>query len=565
MPATLKLENIRYLVTIDSGRRILTDAAVLINGNQITHVGKTPDLSDVPADRTIDARHFVVTPGFVNGHMHISYAHAVRGLFPDDLGPAYLPSVFLLQAAMTPDEEYRTSLLAITELLKYGTTTFLDPGSTKHLDACLPAYQQSGCRIIVGSHACDLPNPFNLPVLATAQAIRDMEQTIADYNGALDGRVRAWTMPFAPPYCTPELLTAAKGLADGHTTGMTTHFNFTPRAAAEWMQQHGQLPCDFLADLNVLGPNVLLAHVLGLDPSEVDTLSATGASVVVCPTAALKGAAGMTRTGLLPELLAAGVTIGLGTDAGNNSNLLETLRSMYLIAVLYKDARQDWRMVPAETALELATIGGAQALGLSDEIGSIEVGKKADLVLFDTQRPEWSALHNPVNSLVYNADGRSVHTVIVDGKIVVQDHTPLFVDEQSLIPRSKPTARTSSTAPTSTSPHAGPSSNPRAPSLAFFRNAIEEIPLGTWGRTAVTKEVPLIQHGSGRLPLPHPHRHRPRRPPERRHPRRGAPERLLGCFPGPPSTIIARSSRDPTIGTGPSGTRPNRSSIVSSV
>ena len=435
MPATLKLENIRYLVTLDPGRRILTDASVVIEGSRITHVGKTADLSDTPAARTIDARHFVVTPGFVNGHMHISYAHAVRGLFPDDLGPAYLPNVFLLQAAMTPAEEYRTSLLAITELLKYGTTTFLDPGTTSHLDACFPAYQQSGCRIIVGSHACDLPNPLNIPVSDTAQALRSMEQTIADCHNALDGRVRAWTMPFAPPYCTPDLLTAARGLAGDHSTGMTTHFNFTPRAAAEWMQQHGKLPSEYLADLGVLGPNVLLAHVLGLDPAEVDTLAATGASVVVCPTAAIKGAAGMTRTGLLPELLAAGVTVGLGTDAGNNSNLLETLRSMYLIAVLYKDARRDWQMVPAETALELATIGGTQALGLAHEIGSIEVGKKADLVLFDTQRPEWSALHNPVNSLVYNADGRSVHTVIVDGNIVVQNHTPLFVDEKELIPQ----------------------------------------------------------------------------------------------------------------------------------
>ncbi len=435
MPDTLKLENIRYLVTLDPGRRILTDASVLIEGNRITHVGKTSDLSDTPADRTIDARHFVVTPGFINGHMHISYAHAVRGLFPDDLGPAYLPNVFILQAAMTPDEEYRTSLLAITELLKYGTTTFLDPGSTKHLDACLPAYQQSGCRIIVGSHACDLSNPLNLPASDTVHAIRAMEQTIADYHNALDGRVRAWTMPFAPPYCSPQLLTGAKELADDHATGMTTHFNFNPRAAAEWMQQHGKLPSEYLENLGVLGPNVLLAHVLGLDPAEVDTLAATGTNVVVCPTAALKGASGMTRTGLLPELLAANVTVGLGTDAGNNSNLLETLRSMYLVAVLYKDARQDWQMIPAESALELATIGGAQALGLDYEIGSIEVGKKADLVLFDTQRAEWSALHNPVNSLVYSADGRSVHTVIIDGNIVVQDHTPTFVDEQSLIPQ----------------------------------------------------------------------------------------------------------------------------------
>jgi cytosine/adenosine deaminase-related metal-dependent hydrolase len=132
-------------------------------------------------------------------------------------------------------------------------------------------------------------------------------------------------------------------------------------------------------------------------------------------------------------MLVKGIPVGLGTDAGNNSNLLETMRSMYLIAVLYKDGRQDWKMIPAETALEQATIGGADALGLGQDLGSIEVGKKADLVLFDTRRPEWGALFNPVNSLVYNADGRSVHTVIVDGRVAVESYQPLFVDEWELI------------------------------------------------------------------------------------------------------------------------------------
>ena len=432
-PTSLKIENARFLVTIDPQRRIVRDGAILIEGQRIARVGKTGELAGIPAQRVIDARHMVVTPGFVNGHMHISYAHAVRGLFPDDLGPAYLPNVFLLQGAMTPDEEYRTSLLAITELLKYGTTCFLDPGSTKHLDACLPAYEQSGCRIITGTQVVDRPNPLNLPVTSTEAAVRSMEDTIRDYDQRLDGRVRAWAMPFAPMYASPELLVAAKRLADEHGTGLTTHYNYSAQAATEWMQEHGQLPTHYLADLGVLGPNVVLAHVLGLHESEVEPLASSGARVVVCPTAALKGAAGMTRTGLLPELLDAGVTVGLGTDAGNNSNLLEPMRSMYLIAVLYKDARQDWRMIPAETALELATIDGANALGLGDEIGSIEEGKLADLVLFDTRRPEWSALHNPVNSLVYNADGRSVHTVIVDGKVVVEAGNPVFVDEGELI------------------------------------------------------------------------------------------------------------------------------------
>ena len=162
-------------------------------------------------------------------------------------------------------------------------------------------------------------------------------------------------------------------------------------------------------------------------------MARTGTRAVMCPTAAVKGGSGMTRTALLPEMLERGVTVGLGTDAGNNSNLVETMRSMYLAAVLYKDGRQDVTMVPAETALEMATIQGARALGLDADIGSIEAGKKADLVLFDTRRPEWRTIFNPVNNLVYNADGRSVHTVIVDGRVVVEGGSPTFVDQWELI------------------------------------------------------------------------------------------------------------------------------------
>ena len=143
----------------------------------------------------------------------------------------------------------------------------------------------------------------------------------------------------------------------------------------------------------------------------------------------------MTGGALLPEMLERGIAVGLGTDAGNSYNLVETMRSMYLAAALYKDGRRDVTQVPAETAVELASLRCAQALGLGDEIGSIEEGKRADLVLFDTRRAEWRTLFNPVNNLAYSADGRSVHTVIVDGRIVVEDHRPALVDEWELIQR----------------------------------------------------------------------------------------------------------------------------------
>ena len=135
----------------------------------------------------------------------------------------------------------------------------------------------------------------------------------------------------------------------------------------------------------------------------------------------------------LSEMLDGGVTVGIGTDAANNSNLIETGRSVYLVAVLIKDASGDVTRIPAETAVELGTIGSAGAVGLGNSVGSIEVGKKADIVLYETMRPEWRTLFNPINNLVYNADGRSVHTVLVDGQVVVEDHHATFVDEEKLI------------------------------------------------------------------------------------------------------------------------------------
>ena len=438
--ASLRIENARYIITMDGERRIIRDGAVVIEGSRIVQVGKSAELTGVAAERVIDADGMVLAPGLVNGHMHISYAHATRGIFPDSLGNDYLPNVFRLQGEMTAEEEYLTSLLGITELLKYGTTTFIDPGSTKYLDAGLRAYEQSGCRIIVGAHVTDQPNPVNLPVYGTDEAIAIVERTIRDYDGALDGRVRAWAMPFAPSAATPRLLQASKRLADENGVSLTLHYNNSARYVESCLRDTGMRPSQYLESLGVLGENVVMSHCIGLDMSEVETLARTGTKVVAVPTAAVKSGYGMTAGsssippgGLLPEMLEAGITAGIGTDAGNNSNLVETNRAMYLIAVLYKDARRSTTAITAETALELATISGAQTLGLGDEIGSIEPGKKADLALYDTRRAEWATLFNPVNSLVYNADGRSVHTVIVDGRIVVENHTPLFVDEQALI------------------------------------------------------------------------------------------------------------------------------------
>ena len=428
---TLKIDHARYVLTLDPQRRILRDGSILIDNGRITRVGKAAELASTGADRVIDARQMVVTPGFVNGHMHISYGHAVRGIFPDDVGSP-LPTVFKLQMAMTEEEEHATSLLGIVELLKNGTVCFVDPGSTKFPDACLQAYEDAGIRVILGECVTDLAAPFPLPRYETAQAVNRTAAFLKSWHGRLNGRLRAWAMPFSPETCSADLLRALKRLADEHRTSLTLHHGSGAKVRQEYQARGAPSPTHWLESMGVLGPNVVLAHVLGVDVAEIDLMARMGTTAAMCPVTAAKGGRGVGEHGRLPELLAKGVKVALGCDSPNNSNHLDIVRALNMAAIQYKDARQDMKQIPAETALELATLTGAQALGVGDEIGSLEAGKKADLVLFDTQRPEWQAMFNPINNLVYNADGRSIHTVIVDGRVVIDAYRQAFVDEPRL-------------------------------------------------------------------------------------------------------------------------------------
>jgi cytosine/adenosine deaminase-related metal-dependent hydrolase len=430
----LKIDNVRYILTVDRERRIIQNGSIMIDNGRISRVGKAAALADARADRVIDGRHLIATPGFLNGHMHISYAHAVRGIFPDNLASP-LAHVFKLQMAMTEEEEYLTTLLGLVELVKNGTVCFVDPGSTKFPDACLQAYEDAGIRVILGECVSDREAPFPLPRYTADESVKRTVAFLEKWHGRLDGRIRAWAMPFSPETCSAGLMTALKRVADERRTSLTLHHGSGPQALKDYQARHGKTPTEYLESIGVLGSNVVLAHSLGLVDSEIDCLARTGTTVAMCPVTAAKGGRGVAEHGRMPELLAKGVKVALGCDSANNSNHLDIVRAMNMAAIQYKDARQDTRLIPAESALEMATLTGAQALGVADEIGSIETGKKADLVLFDTQRPEWQALFNPVNNLVYNADGRSVHTVVIDGRVIVDAYKQSFVDEPKLYAR----------------------------------------------------------------------------------------------------------------------------------
>lgn len=431
---TLKIEHADYLFTLDGERRIIQDGSLLVEGQRILRVGPAAELDGVTADRVIDARGKVVTPGFVNTHDHL-YPQIMRGMLLDEIGPSYVEDFCSVRDLISEDEEYLGVLSCLTEHLKYGTTTVLNPGDSARLDPAFQAYEETGARIIMGRNITDVPNKVQTRTVSTSEALAELEQTLKHYNGRCDGRVTAWVMlTYATTACSEVLAIASKRLADSHGVGMTFHQSARQIHVDECLRLHGLRPIEYLEKLGVVGPNVLLGHALRVSDREIEIMARTQTRASACPGTSLRCGYGTTAIGRLPEMLAQGVVVGLGTDS-SDFGVAEMMRQMYLAATLYKDAREDTGLVPAEKALEMATIDGAKALGLDQEIGSLEPGKKADIVVFNARRPEWRPIHNPVNNLVYNADGRSVETVIVDGSIRIEHGRPTFIDEAVLSDR----------------------------------------------------------------------------------------------------------------------------------
>jgi cytosine/adenosine deaminase-related metal-dependent hydrolase len=210
-----------------------------------------------------------------------------------------------------------------------------------------------------------------------------------------------------------------------------------PGDATGFLEQHGERPMTHLQKLGVLGHNCVVAHAVHVDQEEISLLARSGCSVAHCPTAALRCAIGVTQIGKVPEMLAAGINVSIGIDGNTVSNYADMMRATYLVAGLYKDARRDPSAFPAEQAYEMATLGGAHSMLASDEVGSIEARKKADLVLHDRLRPEWTPLLNVASQLVWAADGRGVHSVFVDGRRVVDDYKLTTLDERALYSRAQ--------------------------------------------------------------------------------------------------------------------------------
>jgi 5-methylthioadenosine/S-adenosylhomocysteine deaminase len=424
-----------YVVTMNPTRDIIHRGSIAVAGGVIVDVGKTAELEAryAPA-RRIGGDRFVVAPGMVNTHIHITGEPLTRGYVPDDT--PFEENVFVwltnLYAAYGEGDERCSAQLAATEMLRSGTTTFLEAGTIRLLDEVMDGLTETGIRGRVGSWVWDLPPEPDVYRQDTDAAIARLEDQLTRYRSVADGRLAAWSTVVGHTTCSEPLWKAARELADRHDVGMSFHMSPAKVDPDGYIAEFGQRPMVHLDEIGVLADDVCITHCVHVDDAEIDAMARTGSSVAHCPTTALKVSYGVTQIGRMPEMVQRGVNVSIGTDGNNASNYSDLMRATYLVAGLFKDGRMDPQMFPAEKALEMATLGGARSMGLQDQIGSLEVGKRADLVLHDTDRPEWRPLLNVVNQLVWSADGRGVHTVVVDGNVVVEDGHMTTIDEDAL-------------------------------------------------------------------------------------------------------------------------------------
>ncbi len=421
-----------YVVTMNATRDIIRNGAVAVKGNKILEVGKAADLEKkYKAKEVVGGDRFVVAPGQVNSHIHITGEPLTRGYVPDDT--PFEENVFMwlcpLYAAFEAHEEKMSGQLAAIEMLKSGTTSFLEAGTIRFMDEVVEGLVDIGIRGRVGRWIWDLPPEPDVYKQDTDEAIRNLEQSITKYRSVADGRIQSWSILVGHTTCSDPLWRAARDLANEHGTGMSFHMSPAKLDPEGFLAEFGHRPMVHLAELGVLGPDVAITHAVQVDNNELAIMAEAGVTVAHCPTTALKVSYGVTQVGKMPEMVTSGVNVAIGTDGNNASNYSDLMRATYLVAGLFKDARTDPQMFPAEKAFEMSTLGGAKAICAEDEIGSLEAGKKADLVLHDTDRPEWRPLLNVMNQLVWAADGRGVHTVFVDGKKVVEAGRMTTIDE----------------------------------------------------------------------------------------------------------------------------------------
>jgi 5-methylthioadenosine/S-adenosylhomocysteine deaminase len=426
---TVLIEN-GIVVTVDENNAVYPDAAILLEDERIVTVDD-PDAirRDYRVDRRVDASGKAVLPGFVDLHLHSGF---IRGLAED------MPVFEWLKEHVDPThealrrEEARVGYeLAYAEMAKAGITTALD--MYRFMDEAADVAAEYGVRVTLAPYVADEYDYF--------ETLEDNRRLVEERHGDADGRVRVWYGLEHLTYATEEayhkVAEYAEEAPDG--VGIHTHGEESREMHEQLTEEYGQPPIAELHERGILGPDTVLAHVVWLEPEERALIADTGTGVAHCPVSNMKLASGVAP---IPDLLDRGVAVGVGGDGIKENNRIDVIQEMKQAALLQKVHNLDATTITAQQALRMGTIGGARALGLADEIGSIEPGKRADLTFLDLEQLHMSPVlqdqppggyRNLVPNVVHAAQAADVSDVMVDGEWIVRHGEFLPADRQELL------------------------------------------------------------------------------------------------------------------------------------
>ena len=401
---------------------------VLIKQGRIAGLGVS--LTAPSEAEIIEASDRVLLPGFVQTHVHLCQT-LFRGAADDLALIDWLKQrVWPMEAAHTEASLYASARLGIAEMIRGGTTCALTMETVHHTAAVFRAVEESGFRATVGK--CMMDKGADVPEALCEQtdaSIAEALELLAHWHNRADGRIRYCFAPRFAVSCTRKLLEQVAKLSREHQVLVHTHASENRDEIEMVERETRRRNIEYLNELGLAAPHVVLAHCVWLNEQEMEILRQTGTHVAHCPSSNLKLASGFAR---VAEMLEQGISVSLGADGAPCNNRLDMFTEMRLAALLQK-ARRGPQVLPALTALRMATMNGARALGLSHEIGSIETGKRADLQLLNLHRLHTTPQPDLVSTIVYAAEASDVETVIIDGQIVMRDKKLTTLDEQAVI------------------------------------------------------------------------------------------------------------------------------------
>lgn len=410
------------ILTMAGQAGIMEDSSVCIKGDTISYIGKNPDRPD-SATKIIDARGGLIMPGLINGHTHAAMT-LFRGL-ADDL-PLMLwlnKYIFPVEARMDADFVYTGTLLACAEMIMSGTTTFCDMYLFE--DEVAEAAFRAGMRCLAGEVLYDFPSPNYGPL---EKGFEYTENLIRKWRS--NPLISIAVEPHSLFTCSPQLLIEANEMALKYKVPLIIHVAETLSEIAEVKERYGRRPFEHLEALGILGPHLIADHCVHLDDMEIDRIAANNVKTIDNPESNMKLASGISP---VSKLMNKGITVGLGTDGCASNNNLDLFTEMDTAAKLHKIETMDPTVLDSFTVLKMATIEGARALGLEDVTGSIEKGKKADIIIVDTNKPHLTPMYNPYSHLVYSARGYDVSHSIINGRLVMENRQLLTLDVDDII------------------------------------------------------------------------------------------------------------------------------------